>query len=466
MEAVRETFGMLNFGKLDLGDKRRTKRLVSIADIMSRHPGGTLPTKLNRPADLRSFYRLVNRPEMTHSAVISSHADRTRAVIASAGAPVVLLIHDATELDYTTIEGLAKDLSQIGQGTNKGYICHNTLAVRADTGAVLGLTSQILHQRAYVPKKESLKQLRERGNRESRLWVEGARASGPAPEGTLCVDVADSLSDTFEFLVYEVTQDRHFVLRQRENRRLETPVAGQDYLEPALRSLPSVAQRPLSVQASSGRRARRTTVQVAYAAVELAAPGKKHGNYDDQTLPIWAVRVWEKNTPAGEEPLEWILLTNVPVKKIADAHQRIDWYERRPIIEEYHKGMKTGCRIESMQFDKIKRLEPAIALLSVVTTTLLQLRDAARQPDAACRPARQIIGGDYIAVLKSHFGNRLKTEPTILEFFMHVARLGGHQNRKADGMPGWITLWRGWERLQCMVDGYHSALRNQRKNVV
>src|SRR5262249_26290841 len=161
MVAARKTFGMLNFGNLDLGDKRRTKRLVSIADIMSRHPGGTLPAKLNRPADLRSFYRLVNRPEMTHAAVLRSHADRTRAVIASAGAPVVLMLHDATELDYTAIEGLAKDLSQIGQGTNKGYICHNTLAVRADTGAVLGLTSQILHQRAYVSKKETLKQLRE-----------------------------------------------------------------------------------------------------------------------------------------------------------------------------------------------------------------------------------------------------------------------------------------------------------------
>jgi hypothetical protein len=459
MDTTHGTFGMLSFGQLDLGDKRRTDCLVRIADVMCRHPGGTLPDKLNRPADLRAFYRLVNRPEMTHEAVIGSHAERTRAVIATCGAPVVLVLHDATELDYTTITTLADQLSQIGQGTHKGYICHNSLAVRADTGGALGLTSQILHQRAQVPKKETTKQLRERQNRESRLWVQGTQASGPAPAGVLCVDVSDSLSDTFEYMAFEIAQGRHFVLRQREDRRLQEAVAGHDYLEAALRALPSIGQRPLSVQASCGRSARKTTVQLAFTEVVLAVPGKKHGEYDNAPLAVWAIRVWEENTPAGEEPLEWILLTNVAVQSIADAQDRVDWYERRWIIEEYHKGMKTGCRIESMQFDKIERLEPAIAVLSVVTTTLLQLRDAARAPDAAKRPASEVIGSDYITVLIGHYGRRLGPKPTILQFYMHVARLGGHQNRKVDGFPGWLTLWRGWTRLQSMVDGYHAALR-------
>lgn len=463
MDTAQETFGMLNFGELDLGDRRRTNRLVRIADRMVRQPGGTLPNKLSRPADLRAFYRLVNRPEMTHEAVIRSHSARTQDLIATCGAEVVLNVHDATELDYTTITTLADQLSQIGQGTHKGYICHNSLAVRADTGAVLGLTSQILHRRAEVPRKETVKQLRERQDRESRLWVQGAQASGPAPAGVLCVDISDSLSDTFEYLAFEVTQGRHFVVRQRENRRLNEAVAGHFYLEDALRVLPSAAQRPLTVRASAGRSARKTTVEVAFAALELAVPGKKHGEYENEPLALWGVRVWEENTPAGEEPLEWILLTNVEVKDVAAAQARVDWYERRWIIEEYHKGMKTGCRIESMQFDKVERLEPAIAVLSVVTTTLLQLRDTARAPDAAVRPASEVIGSDYLAVLAAHYGRRLGARPTVLQFYMHVARLGGHQNRKVDGLPGWITLWRGWERLQSMVDGYHAGLRNPAK---
>jgi hypothetical protein len=456
MDTRHGTFGMRNFGTLDLGDKRRTRRLVNVVDIMCRHPGGTLPDKLNRPADLRAFYRLMNRPEATHEAVIGSHADHTRACIAAAGTEVVLILHDATELDYTAKTGVAQDLSQIGRGTRRGYICHNSLAVRADTGAVLGLTSQILHHRADVPKNETLKQSRDRQNRESRLWIQSAQASGPAPNAVMCVDVSDSLSDTFEYMAFEVTQGRHFVLRSREDRRLETPVAGQDYLYAAVRALPAMGQRPLTILASPGRSARKTTVQIAFTPVGLAPPRKRHGEYAKQPLDVWAVRIWEPNTPANEEPLEWILLTNVPVHHDADAHQRIDWYERRPIIEEYHKGMKTGCRIESMQFEELERLEPAIAVLSVVTTTLLQLRDAARAPDADQRPATEVIGADYVAVLANHYGNRLGPNPTILKFYMHVARLGGHQNRKVDGFPGWITLWRGWTKLQSMVDGYHA----------
>ena len=462
MATCFETFGMRNFGDLDLGDKRRTACLVNAVDRMCRHPGGTLPDKLNRPADLRAFYRLMNRPEVTHEVLLQKHAEHTRACMAALGTGVVLILHDATELDYTKKTTVSAYLSQIGQGTQRGYICHNSLAVSADTGAVLGLTSQILHQRADVPKGEKLKESRERQNRESRLWLKGAEASGAAPAGVLCVDVSDSLSDTYEYLAYELTQGRQYVLREREDRRLAQPVAGHHYLEAALRAQPSMGQRRLRVQASPGRSARNTTVEVSFMPIYLALPGKRHGEYANTPLNLWAVRVWEPNTPANEELLEWILLTNVPVHNEADAQERVDWYQRRPIIEEYHKGMKTGCSIESMQFDKIDRLEPAIALLSVIAITLLQLRDAARAPDADQRLATEVIGADYVEVLVNHYGNRLGPNPTILKFFMHVARLGGHQNRKVDGFPGWITLWRGWTRLQAMIDGFHAAHRKSK----
>lgn len=455
------TFGMRNFGAVDVGDQRRTDRLVKLVDTMCRHPGGTLPDKLNQPADLRAFYRLMRRPEVTHEVLMRSHGNATRASIAALGTGVVLIVHDATELDYTTKATVRGHLGQIGQGTHRGYICHNSLAVRADTGEVLGLTSQILHHRADAPKGETLKQKRERDNRESRLWLQGAAASGPAPAGVRCVDISDSLSDTFEYMAYEIDQGRHFVLRAREDRKLVAAVAGEHYLFAAVRALAPQGQRTLHVQQTSGRSARTTTVRVAFTPVRLAPPGKDHGDYPKVPLAVWAVRVWEPNTPAGEEPLEWILLTNVPAERLAEAEERVDWYEHRPIVEELHKGMKTGCRIESLHFMKIDRLEPAIAVLSAVTTTLLRLRDAARAPDAATRPATEVIAADYVDVLVAHYGKRLAAVPTVLQFYLHVARLGGHQNRKCDGFPGWLTLWRGWTRLQAMLDGYHAALKRK-----
>lgn len=460
MDAVL-SFGMRNFGGLALGDARRTARLVDVADGMCRHPGGTLPDKLPKPHELRALYRLMNCEQVTHEALMQAHAAEThRRVAASPG--VVLVLHDATELDYTTRKSLKRHLGQIGQGTRSGYICHNSLAVRLCPDAkndtvipeTLGLLSQILHHRPRVSKNETGKQARERSSRESRLWRRGAEACGPAPKEVLCVDVSDSLSDTFEYMAFEVNHGRTFVLRARENRRLVTSINAQDYLFDAVRSLPSAGTRTVKVQATSGRSARTTTVLVAFTPVCLASPGKKSGDYDQESLPLWAVRVWEPNTPTGEEPLEWILLTSRPVEHIKHAFAQIDWYELRWIVEEYHKGMKTGCGIETLQFEQIDRLEPAIALISAVATTLLRLRDAARTPDAATRPASDVVDPVYVQALASCYPGRLNGTPTVLQFYMHVARLGGHQNRKGDGLPGWLTLWRGWTKLQSIVTGF------------
>ena len=125
--------------------------------------------------------------------------------------------------------------------------------------------------------------------------------------------------------------------------------------------------------------------------------------------------------------------------------------------------MKTGGGIETMQFEKIERLEPAIAVLSAVTTTLLRLRDAARAADAETRPAQEVVDAEYVEVLSNHYGKKLGPKPSVKQFYMYVARLGGHQNRKCDGFPGWITLWRGWMKLQSMLDGYRAALKKLRK---
>src|SRR5262249_54555245 len=264
MDGAIPSFGLSDFGQADVGDPRRSRRLVTLVDQLCRHPGGTWPDKLNRPADLRAFSPLMNPPQVTHPILLDSHADATQQRVLALGPGVVLYLHDATELDFTTKTALLEHLGQIGQGTRRGYICHNSLAVRADTGETLGLLSQILHHRADVPDGETVPEARAREDRESRLWVRGAEACGPAPAGVQCVDVSDSLSDTFEYLAYEVTQQRSFVRRAKENRKLVQPVAGQSYLLDAARQLSPNGSRSLQVLGSPQRRARQTTVQIAF----------------------------------------------------------------------------------------------------------------------------------------------------------------------------------------------------------
>src|SRR5882724_11679302 len=140
-QAAVLTFGEEQFGAARLGDKRRTRRLVKLADTIARHPGGTLPDKINEPANLKAMYRLMNRRQVTHPAVIAAPCASTHQKMAQTES-TVLVIHDATEMDYS---GLAiSTLGQLGNGKNRGYIAHNVLAVKAETREVIGLAYQHL----------------------------------------------------------------------------------------------------------------------------------------------------------------------------------------------------------------------------------------------------------------------------------------------------------------------------------
>ena len=455
-----QSFGQQHFAAAELGDQRRTKRLVELADRLCRHPAGTLPSKLLVPADLQAFYRLCNCPAVTHEAVLAPHRHQTLTAM-RAHEGVVLIVHDATELDYTKKKSLQR-LGQIGNGHHRGYLAHHSLAVDAQQCAVIGLVSQILHCRPRVGTGETQRQRRQRANRESRLWLRGAEAVGPVPQGKRWIDVADRGADTFEFLDYERRHERHFVIRSAYNRRLAGGErAKRRYLHTVARRLPMLGTRTVKVPARAGQPARTAQVGIAATAVTIKAPYSKNGEHGNEPVPVWVVRVWELEPPSAEEQLEWLLLTSEPAASLADAVQIVQWYECRWIIEEYHKGLKTGMGIEKLQFKCEEAQEPAIALLSVVGLTLLKLRDLARNPETKDLPATSILAQDYVDLL-SAWRYREKRPLTIHEFHWALARLGGHQNRPSGPQPGWIVLWRGWMELQAMVAGAH-ALR--RKNV-
>ena len=451
--------GRALFADAQLGDRRRTVRLVTTFNLMQRHPGGTLPDKLSKPADLRAFYRLCDADDVTHEALIDAARQHTLRRIANCQGPV-LILHDATELDFTSLTSLADELGQIGKGTHRGYICQNVLAVEADTGDLLGLMDQILHCRDEVPENETLAEHRERATRESLLWLRG---TNHLPSDTKLIDVSDQGSDTFEFLEHESHSGRRFVVRAHKVRKVyagHEPVGSKRYLKEYAHSLPELGRFTMDVQAQRGRKARKDAEFIVRGGpVLVCPPHAKSGKHGDDPLPLYVVQVTEVNPPAGEKAIEWMLLTNEPVRTIEDARRVIGWYERRWIVEEYHKAQKTGCRIEDMQFTTTARLEPAIALLSVLAVTLLNLRDASRRPDAKTRRATTILAADYVKVLSLWRYQEIRLDLTVHEFFYALGRLGGHQNRKSDHPPGWLVLYRGWTKLQAMLDGYDAANR-------
>ena len=448
-------FGELNFGRAQLGHEKRRSRLVSLANQIVAHPDGTLPDKLRDPAAYQAMYRLFKTKQVTHAAVLQTHRERTLEKM-KAHEGTVLVLHDTTELDYTSKKSLHANLGQIGDGGGRGYECHNSLAVDGKTGELLGLANQILHRRAKAGKKESVTKKREREDRESLLWLHGSSAIGVPPSGSTWVDVCDRGADTFEFLDHEVRTERSFVTRSNHNRGIivgHSPDGEHGLLHDHARTLPALGQRKVRVGGRDGKLTRWANCMIAAGPVQILPPQKKRGKHRGLPLVLWVVRVWEVDPPEGElEPVEWILITNVSTVTLEHAVERVEWYEKRWIIEDFHKGQKTGCRIEDLQFRHTDRLEPMIALLSVVALMMVNLRYAARQPELAAAPAVLHIPESYVAVLSVwRYGER-RTNLTISEFYLALARLGGHQNRKSDGPPGWLTLWRGWNSLQVMHD--------------
>lgn len=458
----RETsLGQAMFGHAELGDERRTARLVATFDALRRHPGGTLPDKLSSPADLKALYRLCASKSVTHAALVAAMRSCTLSAIAAHDGPL-LVVHDATELDYTTLGSLASCLGQIGKGTHRGYICHNVLAFDAATGEVLGLLDQILHCRDEVPDDETLPELRERETRESLLWVKGTQH---LPRDVRLVDVADQGASTFEFLEHQTHSGRRFVIRNGKVRKVHAghEAAGPKHdLKDYAQSLPESGRFTMDIQPQKGRKARTAAeFTLRGGAVLVLPPHARCGHHGRDPLPLYVVQIAELKPPHGEKPIEWMLLTNEPVRTFDDAWRVASWYEQRWIIEEYHKALKTGCQIEDLQFTYVERLEPAIALLSAVALTLLGLRDASRRPDAHTRRATTLVAREYVEVLSSWRHGKIRCDLSIYEFFFALARLGGHQNRRRDHRPGWLVLWRGWMKLQCMLDGYLAAQRTK-----
>ncbi len=171
----------------------------------------------------------------------------------------------------------------------------------------------------------------------------------------------------------------------------------------------------------------------------------KFGTAESKAEYARVIREWETNSRRLPPRAEEAAASDLSVNELALAY----WKH----AEEYHKAQKTGCGIEDLQFSSRAALEPMIALLSVVAVTLLNLREASRQPDAKERRASELVDERYVAVLSAWRYQEVREGLSVQDFFCAVARLGGQQNRKGDHHPGWLVLWRGWMALQHMVAG-------------
>jgi len=448
IEVDVDAWAKQQFGACELGDRRRTKRLVKFATQVAAHPDGETPDQTERWGDCKAAYRLFDQDDVSFTAILAPHCRQTRAC----GKGTWLLIGDTTELDFG-IHRNVSGLGPTGDGRGRGFMLHSSLMIHAKTGEIVGLSGQELFYRKPAPRQSCAQ--RKRRERESEIWGRVIDQVGPPPDGVHWIHVLDAEADNIEVFCHLVLQRCDWVVRASQLHRSILTAARE--ILPLIKLLdrqPLAGTYELSVRAAKGKPARVAQVEVRFASLIMPLPGQTSlwmRTCRVQEIPMQVVEVREVGAPKEIEPLHWVLLTSESVQSFEDAWRVIEHYEQRPVIEDYHKALKTGCRVEERLYRTGKRLERVTALLSVVAVRLMRLKAIARATPK--RPAREIVPLPWITMLQRARRSPLDPAMTVREFFRDLAKLGGFLGRRSDGEPGWITIWRGFEKLVLLVRG-------------
>ena len=176
------------------------------------------------------------------------------------------------------------------------------------------------------------------------------------------------------------------------------------------------------------------------------------------------VEAWEPAPPPGVEPLHWLLWTLEAATTADEALEVVRKYTCRWPIEDVHLVLKSGCKVEDLRLETWGRQEKAVRVNASVAARIVMLRNLARETPQA--PALEVLEKDEVDALVNHFGKG-KAIPakdlSISQAVLWIGRLGGHLNRKRDGMPGVRTMWRGLQALALLVSGFRAGLRSGQK---
>lgn len=418
------------FETIDLGDERRNKRAIRLVERLSAQPTASVPQACGDWADTMAAYRFFNNEEIDWRAILGAHTDCARTRMAAH--EVVLCIQDTTELDFNGQE--ASGLGPLSYEAQRGMYAHPTYAV-STSREPLGVLDSWMWARQAKDKEGSRP-----GVKESVRWVEGyerlAEMAAGLPE-TRLVYLADREADIMELMrrAGALGTPVDWLLRSQHNRTL----SGGDKLWSRVMASEPLGEIRFVMASRKGQRAREVVQQVWAQTLEL--PDGK-GRFVQASCIV----AREMEPAAGDKPLEWRLLTNLPVLSLEQATRMIDWYRSRWEIEMFFHVLKNGCRIEALQLGSIEKIERALVLYMVVAWRIARLMRLGRScPDL---DAQLMFEPDEWKAAYILNKQKLPSKPpTLNEVVRLVARLGGFLARTGDGEPGVKTIWLGMQRI-------------------
>lgn len=471
------------FAGVNLGDKRLNARLVTLCERFSESPESPINQACTDWAEAKAAYRFFRNESVKADDILAAHCHKTSQRAKAHN--TVLAIQDTSYFVYTshlTTQGLGKMSmkkgSHVAKIYSKGLVMHACLAITTQ-----GLPLGLLDQNIFARKLRPLHQRRSHGGRyiqdflpveakETYRWLQALKATKAALPDTRVVTVCDREADLYDFFKLAQQLDAAVLVRASANRTVnrksrcaEKDVAKLwDHMLRQAESGSYTIQLPKRAKTkhAKAREARSATVTVRFAPFCLNPPrnNPKHKTEALPNIDMYAIHVIETNPPAGEEPLEWMLLTNLPVQSFDEACEKVRWYCLRWRIEMYFKVLKSGFCVEACRLGHAQRLTRYLMVMSIVAWRLFMVTLIARaEPDTPCT---QFLSEDEWQILfrKTHKNKTPpKQPPSAVDVVTWIARLGGFLARKGDGPPGTLVLWRGWKRLSDLTDGWKLATR-------
>jgi len=439
------------FGTADFGDERLTGRLQKIGSALGDAPAASIPNACEDWASVKGTYRFCDNENVDPKEILSAHGQALRSRLK--GAEELLLVSDTTHLTFPSHPS-KEGLGDVGSDEMdlEGAKVHTTIGILPSTGYTAG----ILDQQVLLDDREKDETYDPNGRgeptyleSEREKWIRGdRRASGCLPEEVCPIFVHDRGADAFP--VYRKIQTElvgsGFVIRANQNRCIEAPSGQESHLFDWSRELPEKGQTAIRIQQGGDRESREATLSVKSGTCRLLPPKNATG----QRSPVEVNVVRVEEIGREEDPILWVLLTTEPADEFEKALAVIDYYQARWTIEEWHKALKTGCRIEDRQLETWERMEVLLSICSVIAWKVLQLRELGRG-DRQMSPERFLTEAER-AVLEQKYpelkGQKGKAHA------IAVAKVGGYLDRSSDPPPGWQTLWKGLKKVRTWAEGY------------
>lgn len=472
MERVDEMgWALEQFGGTDLGDARRTARLVRIAAFAARSPAGTVTSVFDDDAELQGAYDFLESPHI--AAVALERGVGQAAAQACAGQSHIFAAVDGSSLTFVDRTG-ERGLGAIGSYSAgaRGIKVITSLAI-SNTGVPLGILRQVSWRRpAERPTNRRAAHKRPVAKKETRHWIDAVRSSsermaatGSATRITFLVDREGDSAAMLTTLAPLALGGHGFIVRGNWDRE----VAAEDGRRWKIRNLlgyqPVLGAYDLEVCARPGRSARTAHIELTCAQVVLTVQDPESCKVLDMKLT--AVRAMETGeVPKGEERIAWLLLTTMPARTKQEALAVVTGYTYRWRIEEFHRAWKSGrCNVEDSQLHSMEALQKWALVLATVAVRIERLKRISRDdPDAPATAEFSESEIRAIIILKRRNGRKIPDGiPTMRQATTWLAQLGGYTGRSSGGPPGTVTIARGLLRVRAAADAIEALTNGEEK---